>query len=475
MRVLFVQDSGINESLALTELSAVLKRDGHQTRLLLSDEEPRLDDAIRAWDPQLAVLPCALRGAGIALSLASAVRRASPGCFVLLGGTHPTFSPEIAEHPDVHAVFRGEAEGPVGALVAALEAGAAWQDLPGLAHDTASGMRINPMPPVQADLDALPMPDRDLYFRYAFLRRFGWKKFATGRGCVHACAFCFNTRLRAMTGPDRFIRRKSPARAVAEVAAVAASATLRNVHFSDDLFTWRPAWLEEFADLYPSRVGLPFTCNSSVELVSPQAVRALARAGCRGVAIGVETGDAELRARILGKTVSDEQIRTAARLIKDAGMELTTFNMLASPGETLDGAMSTLRLNQEIGADHVRVNIAIPVPNTDFAQGARQAEGVGGAATPAGVDADPVAFHPDDAAAFINLFHLFRPAARHPRLLPLVERVARLPLGRALSPLRLAIPMEERRIFHLGWVEGLRFFRHVGDVNRRTTNYVTLI
>ena len=111
-----------------------------------------------------------------------------------------------------------------------------------------------------------------------------------------------------------------------------------------------------------------------------------------------------------------------------------------------------------------------PRSHTAFAQGARQADYLDDP-----LEGARVAFHPAEAAAFLNLFHLFRPVARHPRLLPLVRRVARLPLGAALAPLRLAIPLEEKRIFHLGWLEGLRYFRHVGDVQRRTTNYVTLI
>ncbi len=41
-RVLFLQDSGINESLAVTELSAWLTREGHHTHLLLLPPHPLL-------------------------------------------------------------------------------------------------------------------------------------------------------------------------------------------------------------------------------------------------------------------------------------------------------------------------------------------------------------------------------------------------------------------------------------------------
>ena len=58
MRVVFLQDTAVNESLALTELSAVLKAAGHTTRLYLGDEEPDLDALLREYAPELAIIPC---------------------------------------------------------------------------------------------------------------------------------------------------------------------------------------------------------------------------------------------------------------------------------------------------------------------------------------------------------------------------------------------------------------------------------
>jgi len=323
------------------------------------------------------------------------------------------------------------------------------------------------------------LPDRNLYFRYPFMARFPWKKFTTGRGCVHSCAFCWNPGVRDMyEAGGRFTRRKSPARAVEEVASVLAQHPLDMVHFSDDLFTHRPAWLEAFAPLYRDRVGLPFTCNSSIELVTPRAVNALAAAGCRGVAIGLETGNETLRTQILKKTVTNDDVRRAAALIKNAGLELTTFNMLACPGETLEDAFSTIALNREIGTDHIRLSLAVPIPFSDWErqaqeEGLLQADYAGSRVE--GLSRPEVAFATEEVLAFRNLYYLFRPLVHHPRLEPLVRRLIRLPTTRPLEILRLLGAYEEKRIYHLGWREGLRFFSHVGDPRNRTTNYVALI
>lgn len=473
MRVVFLQDSGINESLAVTDVSAVLKAAGHQTKLLLEDEERDLDRALRAFDPGLAVIPCPIAGAEWPLVAAARVKRVLPRCAVLLGGTHVTFAPEVALDPNVDAVCVGEAEGTAADLADRIAAGKPWDEVANLAFARDGQLVKNPMRAPVRDLDALPFPDRELYYRYRFIGRFPWKKFTTGRGCMHSCSFCWNSSLREMYLPHGvdFVRRKSPERVIQEIELVQRRWPMRRVHFSDDIFTFRPSWLEEFAPLYRSRVGVPFTCNSSVELVNERVADALLAAGCKGVAIGVETGNEELRSRILNKRVTNDDIRRAASLVKTRGMELTTFNMLASPGETLEDALSTLRLNREIGADFTRVKLAMPIPHTRFSESAAAAGEYDGAA---GSLAKPrVVFKKSEARQFLNLFYLFPLGVRIPGAERLIRKL--LPFRLPLAPLGVLGPIEERRIYDLPWLEGLRFFRHVGNPMKRTANYVTLI
>jgi anaerobic magnesium-protoporphyrin IX monomethyl ester cyclase len=478
LRVLFVQDSGINESLALTDLSAVLRAAGHEVWLVLGDEVRDLGRSIRRFDPDLAIIPCPVAGHDRALQDAAAVRRASPEAFVLLGGTHATFTPELALRPEVDAVCIGESDGAVPELADRIERSLDWRDVRNLAVEVDGELVTNPMRPPVQDLDALPMPDREIYFQYPFIARLPWKKFTTGRGCVHTCAYCWNTTMSAMyEGMGRFVRRKSPRRAIDEILAVKAHHPLDAVHFSDDLFTTHPEWLAEFADLYPVEVGIPFTCNTSIPLSTDRAMRELARAGCRAVAIGLETGNEDLRSRILGKEVTNDHAREAAANIKRHGLELCTFNMVGSPGETVDDVMETIALNREIGTDHIRVNIAIPLAHTAFEETAftmgfldqEYTAGVGDMRTPEMKVDSP------DRAALINLYLMFRAAIHGPIPPRTVRWLAERSPNRLLMALKLWGVFEEKRITGLGWLEGLRFYSHVGDPRRRTANYVTLI
>jgi hypothetical protein len=195
------------------------------------------------------------------------------------------------------------------------------------------------------------------------------------------------------------------------------------------------------------------------------------------VAIGLETGNEELRSQILGKEVTNDHAREAAANIKRYGMELCTFNMVGSPGETLDDVLQTIALNREMGTDHVRVNIAIPLAHTAFEETAfsmgyldqeYNAE-VKDMRTP------EIQVKSVDREALINLYLMFRAAIHKPLPPKVVRWLAHRAPNRLLMGLQLLGVYEEKGISGVGWLDGLRFYSHVGDPRRRTANYVTLI
>jgi anaerobic magnesium-protoporphyrin IX monomethyl ester cyclase len=480
VRILFVQDNGLNESLALTEASALLMAHGHRCQLTLTREEPDLEATVRARRPDLVVVVGSILARGFALDSARRVA-ALGGPPAVLCGTLPTFFPEVVLDPAVHAIVVGEADEALLELAEALGQGQAIEGIPNLrvARDGAvvgGGVR-----PMIADLDSLPLPDRALYYRFGFLRDFPWKKFTAGRGCVHHCSYCYQPSLRRMYADDpHYMRLKSPGRVVAEVLDLRRKAALGHVHFSDDLFTVDGDWVTEVSGRLRAEVGLPFTCNTSAELVTARVARDLARGGCVAVAIGVESGDERLRCeRILHKDISDAMIRQAAAHIREAGLRLVTFNMIGAPGETLEQALATLRFNRELGADHVRINFAYPIPGTAMFQQAVQqglldpAQAAAMASEQLELEPGPILKHPH-AQALERLLRLYPLLLRLPASEQLAPALLRLPSGALGRLLGLYAPLLEQRIFRLPWWQGLRYYRHVGSPAKRTTNFTSL-
>lgn len=482
MKVLFIQDNGINESLALCELSGFLKAAGHETDVLLEKEERDLFAQIEKYAPDWFLIPCSILAHDWALGMARKLKERFP-MPVILGGTHPTFYPEIVEEECVDAIIVGEAEGAALDICEAMKTGADIAGIKNVWLKRDGEVIRNPLRPLVDPLDSLPLPDRGMYLKYPFIREFGWKKFMSGRGCWHSCAYCYNPKIReSYKGLGTYVRRKSPARMVQEILWMRDNSRLTAVHFSDDLFISQPDWLDEFSDLYKREAGIPFTCNSTVDLVNERTADALKRAGCRGVAIGIETGDESCRRMIMKKNISDVQIRNAARLIRERGMLCATFNMIGNPGETIGDALKTLRLNADIHTDCIRLTFGIPLPRTKFAEygvemgvlSPEDAERLPSITNIAAAGPRPI-FKTPHQREMTNLYYLFRIGVAHPALIPVIEKLISLPLTGLYKLLVYQGFLMEKKMFHLGWIEGFKYYLHAGPPDRRTTNFVSLI
>jgi radical SAM superfamily enzyme YgiQ (UPF0313 family) len=203
------------------------------------------------------------------------------------------------------------------------------------------------------------------------------------------------------------------------------------VVFLDDLFIVYESWLQELAIKFPREVGLPFFCNVRANLVTPKKIELLKQAGCASVGMGLETGNPELRNGILKRNLSDEQIIEASNLIRGAGIELLTTNMLGLPGGTLENDLETLALNHACKPAYANAFLYQPYPRTELGDYARNGGYVEGALD----DIDPSAWErsvlrfstPEEKRQIENLNKLFALAVEWPWLTGLVRRLIKLP------------------------------------------------
>jgi radical SAM superfamily enzyme YgiQ (UPF0313 family) len=120
VRVLFIQNNGIQESIGVANLSGILKANGHSTDLLLVSHTTDLLGAIRRYDPGLIAFS-ALTGVHHSLEkLATRIKR-ELSIPIIVGGPHPTYSPDMIQHPAIDIICRGEGELAMLELADALE------------------------------------------------------------------------------------------------------------------------------------------------------------------------------------------------------------------------------------------------------------------------------------------------------------------------------------------------------------------
>ncbi|MCX7943593.1 MAG: B12-binding domain-containing radical SAM protein [Deltaproteobacteria bacterium] len=371
MKLLFIQDTIDSESIGVSYISSVLRSAGHTTDLFIASLEKNLFDKIRTFSPDAILFSVVITKQDYYDKLGNELKKDFPKVKIIAGGPYITLNNSFALREWLDFALIGEAEEAVVELIHALADGGDLRDIKNLVYKEEGRLIINELRNLNEDLDSLPFPDRGLYLKYPSFKNLTVKRFLSGRGCPYACTFCFTRKLRDIyRGKGRYIRKHSAERICEEINLMKRESVLRTVHFSDDLFLTDKKWLNEFYNIYPKKVGIPFQCNLTANVIDEDIIRLLKECGLRGVGIGLESGVEEIRRKVLGKVFSNEEILEVARLLHKYKIEIYTYNMIALPHEKIDDALMTLELNRRMNAKITQCNIAIPfegLPLTEMA------------------------------------------------------------------------------------------------------------
>ena len=268
----------------------------------------------------------------------------------------------------VDVVARGEAELSFPELLQRIEEGRDYCDILGLWVKKDGRLYRNDVAPLVEDLSSLPHPDHKLYLKYRFYRVQTEVPFSTIRGCPFRCSFCYNHAKAALyRDKGRFVRFRTVSDVIDEMKmARRLYPNMRTVILYDDIIGLNKKWLAQFCDAYEKEIDLPWFTSIRPDMVDEFIVEQLAKAQCFCLSMGIESGDEEIRSKILGKDISNAQCIESARLIHNAGIKVRTSNMFFLPGEDIDKAFKTVELNHQMKADFPWGYTLQPYPGTDI-------------------------------------------------------------------------------------------------------------
>lgn len=350
----------------IMSISAVLKKYELRTDVLIDSMEKDILKKICEISPDIAAFSVISTDHKWMIELSAKIKhcRDTP---IVVGGVHASACPEIIiKDPSIDHVIIGEGEYIFPQLIENLLGRRAKKTIDGVISKDTKGEPHYVAGNLIEDLDALPFEDRSIYYdRYPSLRSLPLKQFISGRGCPFDCSFCFNAPYRNMLkGKGKYVRRKSPEYFIKEIKDAENQYGAQSLFFADDLFAMDLKWLSRFADR-ASKETLPgFMCTAMANLMTEDIARLLKKSGCRCVTFGIETGNEYKRNTILNKNVSDEDIKNCAKILKRNNIKVQTSNIFAFPGETIDDAFQTIRLNVQIGTDCMFSTLMMPLPKT---------------------------------------------------------------------------------------------------------------
>ncbi len=372
MKVLFLELDTENEwavaSLGPAFLAAYLRQHGHEATFLrvpVNQTVSEIAEAIRREAPGLIGVSLTTRQWLRARDVLPGLRRVS-NIPVVVGGLHPTFSPEdVLRHDGIDYVCLGEGEAALLDLVNAIESGTLVIDghIPNIwARD---GMRPRLRNPIEP-LDALPFMARDMLDE-----RWGVRHISTQRGCPFPCTYCaarMYDKLYAGGDTTSYGRRRSHANVLAELNEIRSQGRLDYVIFLDDTFTINHPWVREFCKVYQRDFKIPFSLHARVETVNETMLHELAAAGCMHIVYGVESGSARVRREIMKRSATNQRFRDVFRWTRDAGIMATANYIIGIPGETRAEMAETMALHHELQPVDFGYFVFYPYPGTDLFQ-----------------------------------------------------------------------------------------------------------
>jgi hypothetical protein len=137
----------------------------------------------------------------------------------------------------------------------------------------------------------------------------------------------------------------------------------------------------------------------------------LAHAGCHMVSLGIKTGSADKRQKLLRRAFSHDQIVTVCKDLHANGTKVLTLNMLGVPGELSQQALKTLGCNLLCKQDYAWAAIHQPYSATALGQTVCDSGLYGG-----NPDIIPLSLY-DESALTLHPDHLRKEVLRLQRLL----------------------------------------------------------
>jgi radical SAM superfamily enzyme YgiQ (UPF0313 family) len=345
---------------------------------MLEDPETNFEAALKQHHPRIVVIyednfnflskMCLTRMRDVAYRILEVSRRA--GSTVVINGSDASDHAADYLQKGFRCVLLGEAEWTLLELVEELlrDSRADISHIAGLAylHPHTGAMERTPRRPLMHDLNSLPMPARDLVDMNQYANT--WKSahgffslnIVSSRGCPYRCNWC----AKPIYG-DHFSVRSAESVAE-EMLALKRDCGAEHLWFADDIFGLKSRWVCELASAVERLdAAVPFKMQSRIDLMTSETVRALRRAGCTEVWMGVESGSQKILSA-MDKGTRVDQVAVARENLRQEGIRACYFLQFGYPGENWHDIQQTIALIQDTRPDDIGVSVSYPLPGTRF-------------------------------------------------------------------------------------------------------------
>lgn len=369
MKILFVFRCDFNtQPLGIMMLASVLKQAGHTCNFIDLRFDKYFLRKIINYKPDILAYSIVSFNWQYYVNINLKIKRRLNALSVF-GGPHCSSYPDFINEEGVDIMCVGEGEHAFLELVNNLTINKDITNIKNLWVKKDGIIYKNELRPPFENLNALPFADQDIIRKYQFYKNTGMFYVKTSRGCKYNCPYCIDHLYKKLyVNNGRYLRHRSVQNVIEELIILKNKYKAKFIAFVDEIFVLDKDWLFEFSTEYQKYINLPFEAYVRVEETTPNVVKILKEMGCYALYLGIETGNQELREKVLRRNMTKKQILETSALIKENNIILASLNMTGLPDETIENTFETLEINAQCKITYPLCFMFQPFPNYKLTQ-----------------------------------------------------------------------------------------------------------
>lgn len=298
------------------------------------------------------------------LSVCQAIKTSTPNVRIGIYGSvveHVLW--RIQKEDAIDYIIKGEPDETVYELMT----GQSIDQIQGLFHRRDGQWIANANRTAERELDLLPFPKWELfpYTKYKLPKssarsEMPFLTMQTSRGCPIGCHYCPYP-----VGQGLLWRWRSPQNVVDEIEHLVRDLGIKYIIFRDPMFSLNQKRVIEICDeIVKRKLKFEWRCETRVDFLKEDTLRAMAAAGCGGVNFGVESSDVAIQKGVGRRPIEQAAFNETIALCRKLGISTFAFFIVGLPGDTVDSVLKTVKFAIDMRTTWIQFTAASPFIGT---------------------------------------------------------------------------------------------------------------
>ena len=243
---------------------------------------------------------------------------------------------------------------------------------------------LNEKQEILQNLDILTPYDYSIFDKQVFLKKYKGEvikgiDYEISRGCIYSCSYCVETIIQnyygfndksektgAIKNFKKYLRHKSAKKAFEEI-------TFLHKKFGVELFRCQDTnfltidrdTLNDLSNLiHNSGYLIKLYIETRPEGINTKSIELLKKLKVHGVGMGIEAASENFRQENLNRFANQEKIINAFKVLKENGIQRTSYNILGAPKQDEKSMLDTIEFNRLLKPDSISLHYYTPYYGT---------------------------------------------------------------------------------------------------------------